>query len=211
MRTIIKGTEPASLTQHRSTQHADYDNYSDKDTLRNSLVSEQRGICCYCQSRIRPQGDAMKIEHWQCQDQFPTEQLNYSNLLGACLGNAGQRPNQQHCDTRKANDSLSKNPANPAHQVENLIRFNGDGSIESDDPVFDREINDVLNLNLQFLKNNRKATLDGFQATLKKRGQLQKPALERLLREWNGESHTSALQPFCQVVIYWLRKRLARS
>ncbi len=52
MRTILKGREPASLTEHRATPGADYDGYRDKDTLRAHLVAEQRGLCCYCLSRI---------------------------------------------------------------------------------------------------------------------------------------------------------------
>jgi hypothetical protein len=34
MRNIAKGGEPASLTQHRATAFADYDNYQDEDPLR---------------------------------------------------------------------------------------------------------------------------------------------------------------------------------
>ena len=93
---------------------------------------------------------------------------------------------------------------------EKLVRFTGYGTIESDDSTVDREINDVLNLNHPVLTNNRRAMLDSFKATLKKRGPLQKSTLERLLREWNGESHSDDLEPYCQVVVYWLRKRLAR-
>ena len=53
MRAITKGPEPVSLTAHRQTPHCDYDNYAAKDDLRNALVSEQRGLCCYCMGRIR--------------------------------------------------------------------------------------------------------------------------------------------------------------
>ena len=211
MREITKSSEPASLAQHRRRQHADYDNYAAKDDLRQSLAREQRGLCCYCLSRIHPAGDQMKIEHWRCQDHFPAEQLDYANLLGACLGNEGQTLNKQHCDTLKANRHLSRNPANPAHQVERLVHFEGDGRITSPDSTFDAELNDALNLNVSFLKNNRRAVLDAFKTTLSKYGQLPRPTLERWLREWNGEAHTGELKPFCQVVVYWLRKRLARA
>ena len=71
MRNITKGQEPASLTQHRQTEYSDYDNYQDKSTLRECLVSEQRGLCCYCMRAIRPLEGAMKIEHWHCQDRYP--------------------------------------------------------------------------------------------------------------------------------------------
>src|SRR5260370_16111653 len=139
MRTIVKDSEPASLTQHRSSPHANYDNYLDKDTLRISLVVEQRGLCCYCLSRIRPERKVMKIEHWHCQDNYPTEQLDYSNLLGACLGNQGQSKNRQHCDTMKGNIDLSRNPASAMPRVEDLIRFEAHGRILSDNPGFNEE------------------------------------------------------------------------
>jgi hypothetical protein len=91
-----------------------------------------------------------------------------------------------------------------------VVRFTGDGRIVSSDPVFDAELNDVLNLNMALLMNNRKATLTAFQSVLG-RGQLSRPSLEKLLRQWNGESDGGELPPFCQVVVYWLRKRLRRA
>jgi uncharacterized protein (TIGR02646 family) len=209
MRQIIKGPEPASLTQYRQTPNADYEGYRDKNALRVSLVNEQRGLCCYCLSRIRPVSQRMKVAHWHSRTKYPMEQLTYSNLLGACLGGQGQRPKDQHCDTRQGNEDLSRSPANADHQIDSFIRFEGDGQITSQDQIFDKEINQVLNLNLAFLKRERKAVLEGFQMTLKKRGLLKRTTLEKLLRDWNGESG-GELRPYCQVIIYWLRKRLVR-
>lgn len=207
MRTIRKRPEPATLAEHRCTPFADYDNYADKESLRQALVKEQRGLCCYCLSRIRPHADHMKIEHWHCRERYPREQLDYANLLGACLGNTGR---EQHCDTRKASHDLSRNPARPEHRVEESVRFMGDGRIGSNDPRFERELDEVLNLNAAFLRNNRKAVLDAFKEALNGRGPLARSALETELRKWNGELHDHDLEPFCQVVVYWLRKRLSR-
>jgi hypothetical protein len=97
------------------------------------------------------------------------------------------------------------------HRVEELIRFEGDGRIVSDDSTFNEEINDVLSLNIAFLRNNRKATLDAFIAALPKRGLSSRASLEKWLREWNGDLDLGELKPFCQVVVYWLRKRLSRN
>jgi hypothetical protein len=85
MRNIQKATEPQSLTQHRCNSNSNYDNYAEKDDLRKSLIDEQRGICCYCMQRIRPNPESMKIEHWQSQalNKFPEKQLHCGNLLGA--------------------------------------------------------------------------------------------------------------------------------
>jgi hypothetical protein len=152
----------------------------------------------------------MRIEHWHSQWAYPAEALDYANLLGACLGGEGQPWTKQHCDVRKGKRNLSKNPATPMHRVAELLRFRGDGQIISDNPTFDQEINDVLNLNGAFLRSNRKSALDGFLGMVRKRGDLSRITLERWLRDWNGESDSGQLHPFCQVVVYWLRKRLAR-
>jgi uncharacterized protein (TIGR02646 family) len=208
MRNIQKSPEPKSLTEHRCNTNTDYDNYAEKDDLRASLVSEQRGICCYCMQRIQPNSDKMKIEHWQCQDLYPERQLDYKNLLGACKGGEGKKKDNQHCDTKKGNLALTFNPAEPSHDVEDKIRFLGDGIITSNDFQFDREINQVLNLNRGTLVRNRKAMLEalqqGFMRTNPSNTELQKE-----LGKWNGDKGGD-LDPYCQVVVYYLRKKIAR-
>jgi uncharacterized protein (TIGR02646 family) len=211
MKAIAKRPEPASLTAHRLTPHCDYDNYADKAALRHTLVIEQRGICCYCMGRIRNGPDTMKIEHWQCQSRFPVEQLNYRNLLGACLGGDGQPPHLQHCDTRKGDRDLRWNPADPTHHIETRLRYEADGSIRSDDAGFNSELDDVLNLNLPRLKNNRKGVLDGVLGWWrheKGRGPVPRPRFERERDRRVGGA--GDLEPFCQVAVWWLEQRLAR-
>src|SRR6185503_7431921 len=127
MKQISKAAEPPSLTAHRKTRFADYQNYAAKDDLRQTLVAEQRGLCCYCVGRINVGLEKMKIEHWQSQSRFPAQQLNYRNLLGACSGGDGLPGGLQHCDTRKGNRDLSWNPAEPAHHVETRLRYELDG------------------------------------------------------------------------------------
>jgi uncharacterized protein (TIGR02646 family) len=220
MRAITKLPEPHSLTEHRLNQSADYDNYADKDVLREQLVREQRGLCCFCCSRIVSDPLRMKIAHWMPQDVQPDSQLAYWNLLGACLGNQSRPFSDQHCDTHQANDVLTRNPANPDHRIEEIISFPPDGSITSSDEAFDREIGQrnpdgtyaegILNLNLPFLRNNRKAALDAFQKGLNKRGELGTVQLTRLLASWRGEVE-GELPPYAPVIAYWLRKRLARA
>jgi uncharacterized protein (TIGR02646 family) len=136
--------EPASLTAHRKTAHCNYGNYADMDGLRRALVTDQRGLCCYCMARIHGKRDEMKIEHWQCQDRYPAEQLDYSSLLGACMGCQGEPPALQHCDTYKGDRDLKWNPADPAHHIETRVRYEIDGSIRSDDAVFETVVKHCL-------------------------------------------------------------------
>lgn len=206
MRTIQKKREPASLTQHRQQPHADYDNYADKATLRQALVAEQRGLCCYCQSRIRATPESMKIEHWQCQADHPARQLDFGNLHGACLGGHGNPEREQHCDTRKGNNGLCFSVCDPAHPIERQIKFLGDGRIESDDVAINGALNDVLNLNCSRLVNNRRAVLDAFKQRLGK-GTLN---AAQELRKWDG-AQPGDLPEFAQVMVFWLQKRISRS
>ena len=214
MRNIQKATEPQSLTQHRCNNNSNYNNYVEKDDLRKSLVDEQRGICCYCMQRIRPDLESMKIEHWQSQslDKFPEKQLVYRNLLGACLG--GQKHGEkspernQHCDTRKGDNDISFNPANPLHDVESKLQFLGDGTIQSNNVQFQQEINVVLNLNESSLTRNRKAILIALQQGFMEKNP-SKIDIEKELRKWNGDTGGD-LEPFCQVVVYYLRKKLKK-
>jgi hypothetical protein len=141
---------------------------------------------------------------------IPKRTLDYSNLLDACRGNEGQPRADQHCDTYKGDADLGRNPADPLLTIEELIGFLPDGKISSSDPIFDRELNDVLNLNAPILVNNRAAALRAFKKLLRKRGNLPTAVLRKLLAEWSGKSLSGDLQPFCEVIVYWLRKRLAR-
>ncbi len=213
MRTILKGVEPRSLTEHRAKTHSDYDNYTDKDGLRGALEREQRGLCCYCMSRIRPDGKSMKIEHWQSQARYPDRQLNYANLLGACLGGEGQPARRQHCDTKKGDKDLKWNPANPDHHIQNRVRYEPDGSVRADDKDFDEQIDDVLNLNLPVLKNKRKAILDSvLDGWKRQKARIGGPVPRQHLIQKREEyaSGIGELEPFCQIAVWWLDQRLKR-
>jgi uncharacterized protein (TIGR02646 family) len=205
VRQITKGAEPPSLTAHRKTPFADYQNYAAKDDLRHSLVKEQRALCSYCMGRIQP--GTMKIEHWQSQAVFPDQQLNYRNILGGCLGGEGQPGRFQHCDTRKGNQELRWNPAEPAHHIETRLTYEFDGTIRSTDDVFDQQLNDVLNLNLPLIKNNRKGVLASLLAWWKAEKPLPRERIEQEIQRW---STGDTLTPYCQVTVWWLRQKLER-
>lgn len=215
MRGIVKGREPKSLLEHRVQEHANYDNYTRKDDLRGSLVSEQRGLCCYCMNRVEATGAAMKIEHWRSQSRHGDLELAYSNLLAACLGGHGQPEDKQHCDTRKGEQDLKFNPADPDHYIEKRIRFEADGTISSGDDEFNGQLNDVLNLNLAIIKNRRKSLLTAILQWWKSekarlRGPVPRAVLlrERARRVDDGGGH---LAPFDPVAVWWLDQRLDRN
>ena len=213
MRAIVKGTEPRSLTTHRLTPHCDYENYADMDTLRAAIFAEQFGLCCYCMRQIYEDSALMKIEHWRCQSRYPGGQLDYRNLLGACKGGSGQPPDHQHCDTRKGDRDLRWNPANPAHNIEQKIRYEADGTIRSDDPEFDVQLGEVLNLNVTALKSHRRGVFSAMTEWLKaEKAKLQGPVPRARLEREREKRATGDLRgrPFGRVAVWFLDQRLSR-
>ena len=155
----------------------------------------------------------MKIEHWRSQRRYPDQQLEYQNLLGACLGGEGQPPSQQHCDTHKGDLDLLWNPANPEHYIEKRLRYEDNGSIRSDEDEFNTQLEDVLNLNLTFLKNNRKSVLSAILYWWDARVRhLPKSQQRRLLEDNRNRqvADTGELAPYCQVTVWWLDQKLAK-
>ncbi|MBY3757706.1 TIGR02646 family protein [Azospirillum formosense] len=205
---MTKGAEPKSLTERRATVAVDdprgYDDYREKEEVRATLVAEQRALCCYCMGRIVNDPLKMKIEHWRCQEHHRKLQLDYSNLLGACLGGEGKSPNEQHCDTKKASCDLKWNPANPAHAIESRLRYLADGTVESADQEFNAQINDVLGLNLAHLKSNRKAVLDAVLKWWRSTPNARQKVQQQIDHRINAAEH----QPFSPVAVWFLRQKL---
>ena len=212
MKQIKKAKEPVSLLVHRKNNHANYDNYSEKDDLRHFLVKEQGSICCYCMQCISPNAEKMKIEHRQAQKKYPELQLDYQNLLASCKGNDGSSKHlPRHCDTSKGKQEITINPADKSKNCETLIKYKSNGLIYSDDPIINKELNEILNLNTQTLLINRKAIIDQVKKEIIKiKGRKStwsdsdiKIKIQKYESKINGK-----YRPFCQIVIYFLKKRI---
>ena len=111
-----------------------------------------------------------------------------------------------------AADDLAWNPADPAHRIETRVRYELDGSIRADDADFDGQLNDVLNLNLPVLKNNRKGIYDAvlqWWKSQKKRshGRVLRERLERKLAR--HDAGVEELAPYGQVAVWLLGQKLA--
>lgn len=214
MKHIKKQTEPPSLLEHRTKTNVDYDNYENKDDLRFSLLEEQGYICCYCMQRIKIDdiqlmNQKMKIEHWQCQDNYPHLQLNYNNLLAACLGNEGKRSQEQHCDTKKGNLDIKINPTNK--NCETLIQCGSNGKLKSNDPDIQKDLDQTLNLNLNFLVKNRKDAINTVINQLKKKypnKTWSKIGIQALIDQLNTKDENGCYSEYCGAVIAYLRRRL---
>ncbi len=209
MKHIIKGKEPESLKTYRTqTDGASYDGYREKDDLRKALLEEQGYICCYCMGRIKdPTSEFMKIEHWKPQDLCKSlEDLDYSNLLAACLGKSGT---VRHCDTKKHETPISIHPADPQRNCEDLINYTANGIIKSQNPDIQKDIDVTLNLNAQTLRDNRVNALKRMLKLIKPNRQNSKQFLQRKVVELNSKQK-GKFQPYCHFISSFLQKRLDR-
>ncbi len=214
MRDIKKGPEPEALRAHRlSDPAADYDGLTReaKDDLCVALLKEQGAVCCYCTQRIR--AATMKIEHRQPQSLYPERQLDWKNLLGACPGGQGRRLRFQHCDTRKGDQEIS---LDPVAGVERQLRYLSNGELRAGHPDpqhradLDRELDEVLNLNLDPFKRARLAALEGLKRK-KPRGDWKAAFLRRELEVLRGRSRDGLLTPHTQLAITNIERRLKRA
>jgi hypothetical protein len=154
----------------------------------------------------------MRIEHWRSQENYPEDQLKYLNLLGGCKGGEGQPHHLEHCDKRKGDANLEWNPADPTHHVETRISYASDGTILTNEALFNDQLNHVLNLNLPLIKNNRKGVLTALlywwkQEKERCRGPVPKVSVERQVEQWARPA--AELVPYSQVAVWWLREKLA--
>lgn len=221
MLAITKSTRNP-LQQFCREQNACYDNMptETRETLKASLLEEQGYLCAYCMKRITLQN--MHIEHWFPQN--PSEEpvgeeainahrlkcIDYKNLLAVCSGGTGKPQQEQHCDTHKNNALLTYNPSEPRHKERLGIWYSKtSGEISSSDENFDKELNDVLNLNIGYLKNNRKDVISYVNQALDKlKSRATKDDLNNLLNSYQEKNADGKFKEYAGIAIYYLQKRL---
>lgn len=202
---IQKGKEPESWTQRRLTPNAVYEATPD---LRSSLLKEQGYICAYCMRRIPVKDGAInatsKIEHVLSRERHPELQMNYNNMVVCCPGKIND--GELHCDSSKRENDLLCSPLSV--NAMQTIQYNpSDGRIKSSDPNFDKEINDVLNLNTQILMDNRSETWNAVCDFLTSRGWTLTNIRKELNRYQNCNAEGKRI-PYCGIVIYFLTKKM---
>lgn len=231
-----KDNEPRNLTSFRLSKNNKndisnstkgmYDRYSDEHSLqdlRNSLKKEQGSICCYCMCSI--ENGKTKIEHYCSKSKYPKLEIDYNNLYLCCDGektNCQDKQNEnniyndckckveknkkivKHCDTCKANRELNYIKLS---NIEKDIEYKSDGTIYSSNEDINKELNWVLNLNINILKDNRKKAKDD----------LWKNLIKKLPTTWNNDfinknikkyKHQNKKSPYIGIILYFLNKKL---
>ncbi len=201
---INKGLEPVEWSAKKSTPG--FSEYEPISELRDALLEEQGYICAYCMRRI-PAKDVKvdatsKIEHIKSQEERPDLQLNYTNMAICCPGNLNDEP---HCDKLKGRNSVSFNLHTPALQ-QSITYASLDGTISSSNHTWNKEMNELLNLNHGLLKANRKEALSGVIEFLKAAG-WNTQTVNAKLKEWRQRNAEGKYYQFCGIVIWYLEKK----
>lgn len=225
---IRKGAAPSELTTYRErpdpadpSRPSAYDGagFNEvKPRLREALVRDQRGICCYCTQRIAPTETEMKVEHYVPQrgeNGDSTRDLDWTNLLGACCG---QLPNPRgrgtgtvHCDSAKGERRITLNPLEKSHI--DCLSYQRSGRLLSIQEQHQTEIDEVLNLNDEGLIERRRQVLDTLQQEFRTRYGAKNIHLEKLkkLLEHYNNPPGEQLRPFVGFLRWWLERRIRRS
>jgi uncharacterized protein (TIGR02646 family) len=129
--------------------------------VKCSLIKEQGGLCCYCESKITE--DDSHFEHFRPQTQFKNLVLDYGNLHCSCIKEP-KKETDIHCGHFKWEhfDEKLISPLEP--DCESHFIFGSNGKIEPSFHDDKRAIYtiDILGLNNNDLPEQRKAMIDVF-------------------------------------------------
>lgn len=197
---ITKTKEPKEWTEKINTPG--FKEYSPIPELRDALLNDQGYICAYCMNRIGE--DNSKIEHIKSRSKYPELQLEYSNMVICCKGITD---NEKHCDTCKGNQDISFDLFSDSFF--NTISYkSSDGEILSTNTEYNKEINNILNLNHKTIKRNRFSVLDGVIKSISKKKDWTKKGVNNQLTYWSNKDKDYKYQPYCGIIIWYLEKKL---
>lgn len=222
MLAIKRGEPPAELTKNVREllpEQRVYENLSSatRTALKESLLESQGYLCAYCMRRI-DDADHAKLEHLYPQslsiaEGHPEQTVDYSNMLVSCMGGSDERGRSyetQTCDSHKGNETISIDPCSQSDI--NTIRYRRNGEIFSTNPVFNRDLDETLNLNCReaFLPQNRAKVYEAMQKAIERESpkthEAKRSFARRKLRDLES---ACAREPFEGVMVYCL-KRWAR-
>ncbi|MBT3198342.1 MAG: TIGR02646 family protein [Phycisphaerales bacterium] len=148
--------------------------------LKEQLLSEQEGLCCYCEVAIEAD-QSSNIEHLKPRSQFPTSEFKYANLLASCV-------HQDSCNAEKQGWYSDKMVTPLQANCQKRFTYTQNGQIipakESDSHA--QNTIDKLGLNCTRLRDRRKSMIKAMEAMLAHDSN-PKPYLKKMLkncREW---------------------------
>jgi uncharacterized protein (TIGR02646 family) len=193
-----------------------------KNSLITQMLIEQNGLCCYCMERLET--GRHHIEHLASQCGHKNEEVQYYNLYLSC---GSGKENKNHCGHAKKNLPIPKlisfyNPQSD-EKCEDFFKYNLQGEIlpkqgyESMTNNFKEyyKLNslskqlvgtiEVLNLNSEILKANRKNIADSIMLLPDNLAQLQTAKNRFQIPDAQGY-----LDAMFEVAVYFLTFKISR-
>ena len=130
--------------------------------------------------------------------------MDYFNLLAVCDGNQGHGKHLIQCDKKKSNKTLAK--VDPrSDEVEHLLFYRINGTINSPEDSIEEDLFHKLNLNNQRLIENRKIVIDAVLNFVQSHDQ---ETVKQEYKKWKTRDRKNHFKEYCQVGIYFLKKYL---
>ena len=173
-----------------------------KSILKNALINEQKGLCCYCCTRIKT--DNSHIEHIKPKGNknYSNLRFSYNNLLASC---EGFEINNETCGHNKGewyDKKLFISPLDNDYESHFTYTFNGkiQGKINNDAKATEAIYR--LNLNSYELENARVAIIDSI---LKDKSLVDcVENIEAEIRHYSMQDANGRLEPFYNIIIFTL-------
>lgn len=216
MKRIYKNDEPQEILQWKSkfkNKNGRVPRYSDlnevenlphKILLKNSLLSEQGHICCYCCKPIRT--DNSHIEHIRPKerDEYRAISLEYENLLASCQGYHDREENCGHSKDNAFNEELFVSPLE--ENCESLFEFSDRGKIKVVDGNERAGYTiELLNLDTEQLNAARTEAMWVSGAM----DELTEDECQKLLDKFQSVDERGRYAGFSDAIVYQLKKQLA--
>ena len=207
MKKIIKTISPINFEKFKENfkiekgRDALFDDLiaSEKRTLKEELIKEQYGLCCYCMKKIEWYNS--HIEHFVPRSVDSSKEMDYFNLIASCNGYNEEKENCGHKKSNWYDEYLTVSPLDDL--CEDIFKYTVDGRILSDD-MRGKETIKKLELDNDLLKRARKSAIymsglfdDDFD------DEIRNELIEEYNTPINGE-----LSPFCKAITYCLEHNI---
>lgn len=216
MKTIYKNDEPQEILQWKSkfkNKNGRVPRYSDlnevenlphKIFLKNSLISEQGHICCYCCKPIDTKNSHIEHIRPKERDEYRAISLEYENLLASCQGYHDREENCGHSKDNAFNEELFVSPLE--ENCESLFEFSDRGKIKATDGNERAAYTiEILNLDTEQLNAARTEAMWVSGAM----DELTEDECQKLLDKFQSVDERGRYAGFSDAIVYQLKKQLA--
>ena len=216
MKRIYKNDEPQEILQWKSkfkNKNGRVPRYSDlnevenlphKIFLKNSLISEQGHICCYCCKPIDTKNSHIEHIRPKERNEYRAISLEYENLLASCQGYHDREENCGHSKDNAFNEELFVSPLE--ENCESLFEFSNRGKIKAVDGNERAGYTiELLNLYTEQLNAARTEAMWVSGAM----DELTEDECRRLLDKFQSVDERGRYAGFSDAIVYQLKKQLA--